>query len=127
MVEQPVSAQPAPVQPAPVQPAPAQQAHPINNPARITANTKRKTVMDELGEVLNTMAERAEKRRRLRDKDIEETKRLAEKEITERLQSKQNHEIVLRQMELEGKKSERQYNLAMKRLELLQQGISLLS
>lgn len=74
---------------------------------------------------MGAMAEKAEKRRRLRDKDLEETKRMVEENITDRLHSQQSHELRLKEMEIAEKKSVREYNLEMKMLELLGNGVSL--
>ena len=96
---------------------------PVSNFACITANTKRKMAINELEDTLNIMAEKNKKKKRLQDKDVEETKRLAEKRITEQLQHKLKQELELWRIDIKEKRLEKKYNLKMKKLELLEQGI----
>lgn len=51
--------------------------------------------VSELGQILNTMAEQAEKRQHFQDKNLEKTKRLKNEQIIKQLCSKQNHEMML--------------------------------
>lgn len=97
-----------------------------------TSNLKRKTAIGELGDALEMMTDKGEKRRRLRDEDIEVTKRELDTGITQRLR----HQLCfdLRIAELAGeeaarvsaeKKAKREYQLEMRRLDLLEKGITL--
>ena len=79
--------------------------------------------INELEDTLNIMAEKNKKKKRLQDKDVEETKRLAEKRITEQLQHKLKQELELWRIDIKEKRLEKKYNLKMKKLELLEQGI----
>lgn len=91
---------------------------------RAHANLKRKSALGELGEALEMMVEQQEKRRQHRDKEMEATRRLADKNLGVRQQSKLAWERELKLAELEDKKAERAFLLEMKRMELLKEGIS---
>lgn len=91
---------------------------------RAHANLKRKSALGELGEALEMMVEQQEKRRQHRDKEMEATRHLADKNLGVRQQSKLAWERELKLAELEDKKAERAFLLQMKQMELLKEGIS---
>lgn len=97
---------------------------PVKNPVRANANLKRKSALGELGEALEMMVEKQEKRREKRDMEMETTRCLIEENLRARQQSKLAWERERKLAELEDKKAERAFLLEMKRMELLKDGIS---
>lgn len=103
-----------------IEPVPVQLIQLVSNFACIIANTKKKIAISELEDILDIMAEQNKKKRHLWDKDIEDTKKLLKEKFSRKLHSKLNHEIKLWQIEIEEKKPDKQHNLKMNRLELLE-------
>lgn len=99
---------------------------PVKNSVCANANLKRKSALGELGEALEMIVEKQKKRREKRDIEMETTRRLAEKNLRARQQSKLAWEREQKLAELEDKKAERAFFLKMKRMELLKDGISVL-
>lgn len=108
-----------------------------------TANLKRKSTLGELGNTLGLMVETSEKRRRLRDKNIENTKLELDSSITQRLKRQLNFDLRIAELaetraarksidaeqqaarESTDRQAEKQYQLEMRRLDLLEKGITL--
>lgn len=118
------------------QPASTNSPHPqtvIENPAHAIANgLKRKTAVGELGDARVMMT--AEKRRRLTDENVEDTRRELDSGRTKRLELQLQHDLRIAQLadtraerELNDRELEREFQLNMKEMDFYHKALALLA
>lgn len=102
-----------------------------DNRTRATRNLKRKAAVGELGNGLSTVAKPAKKRRRVRDKNVENSRGELRGGVTQQLEPDVRYDLRVAELEeqrakrkLAEKRAEREYQLQMRRLELLEKCIA---